>query len=180
MTTENNLTDKYDTFWSRFFAGLLDGIILFPVSFVADNLKRSESSFVIVMGLFMSYSIFYFYSVGLHWYSGQTIGKKWMNIRVVDQSENKLMTLQQSFLRDSVYIVLETLGLIVLSIQILRLGHYPYDPSPIMTYLAWLGTAWFLLEIFSMLTNNKRRAFHDFIANSVVIKENYWNNRHDR
>jgi uncharacterized RDD family membrane protein YckC len=30
--------------------------------------------------------------------------------------------------------------------------------------------AWFVLELLTMLTNNKRRALHDFIAGSVVVR----------
>lgn len=41
----------------------------------------------------------------------------------------------------------------------------------------WLGTIWFLLEIVTLMTNDKRRAFHDLIANSVVIKDEYWSGK---
>ena len=36
--------------------------------------------------------------------------------------------------------------------------------------LFWAALGWFLLEIISMITNAKRRAFHDFIAGTVVIR----------
>jgi uncharacterized RDD family membrane protein YckC len=42
--------------------------------------------------------------------------------------------------------------------------------------LDWLATLWFLLEIATMLTNEKRRAVHDFIAGSVVIRDEFWRN----
>jgi uncharacterized RDD family membrane protein YckC len=36
--------------------------------------------------------------------------------------------------------------------------------------LAWAGCAWYLLEVITMLTNDKRRAVHDFIAGTVVVR----------
>ena len=40
----------------------------------------------------------------------------------------------------------------------------------------WLSTAipglWFLAEVLTMLTNEKRRALHDFIAGTVVVRTN--------
>ena len=30
--------------------------------------------------------------------------------------------------------------------------------------------AWYLLEVVTMLTNHKRRALHDYIAGSVVVR----------
>jgi len=40
----------------------------------------------------------------------------------------------------------------------------------------WILTAlpglWFLAEVLTMLTNEKRRALHDFIAGTVVIRTN--------
>jgi uncharacterized RDD family membrane protein YckC len=33
------------------------------------------------------------------------------------------------------------------------------------------GLLWFLLEIITLFANKKRRALHDFIAGSVVIRK---------
>jgi hypothetical protein len=42
--------------------------------------------------------------------------------------------------------------------------------------LFWLLTGipglWFLAEVLTMLTNRKRRALHDFIAGTVVVRTN--------
>jgi uncharacterized RDD family membrane protein YckC len=61
--------------------------------------------------------------------------------------------------------------------NIIRIGHYPSENTVVENYLSWLSIAWFLLEIVTMLTNEKRRALHDMIAGSVVIKEEFWKNR---
>lgn len=165
--------DRYDTFWRRFFAGLIDGLILIPIT-VFIGLAPTNNVFTIILGVFITYSSVYVYSIFFHWKTGQTIGKKVMNIRVIDVAENKLLTLRKSFLRDSVYILLESIGFIFLIIKAIQLGYAPSKNSGIFSYLEWLGVLWFLLEIITMLTNEKRRAFHDFIAGSVVIRNEYW------
>jgi uncharacterized RDD family membrane protein YckC len=99
-----------------------------------------------------------------------------MGIRVIDKSEVRLLTLKQSFMRDSIYMILEVIGLVILVSQIIALGEYPLDGSAIKSYLDWLSMLWFLLEIATMLTNRRRRAIHDFLAGSVVIRDEFWNN----
>jgi uncharacterized RDD family membrane protein YckC len=172
--------DKYNTFWRRFAAGFIDGLILIPISAIGTFAKYSSYEGIIVAGMFITHAIIFFYSVGLHWYSGQTLGKKWMDIRVVDIDEDKLLTFEQAFRRDLVYIFLKTVGLIIISVQIFKLGYYPPESSIVKIFLSWLSVAWFLLEIITMLTDDKNRAFHDIMANSVVIKEEYWKNKYDR
>jgi uncharacterized RDD family membrane protein YckC len=166
--------EKYDTFSRRFFAGLIDGVIFVPIGLLDYLITNSEDTFILTMGAVFSYSSFYFYTIYFHWASGQTLGKKWMDVRVIDKSETKLLTLKQAFMRDSIYIVLEMIGLIVLISKIIQLGEYPFRESIINYYLNWLTTLWFVLEIASMLTNEKRRAIHDFLAGSVVIRDEYW------
>lgn len=166
--------DKYQTFWRRFFAGLIDGIIFVPIGFIDYLLLDSSNMILLITGTTFSYSIFYIYTVYFHWSTGQTLGKKWMDIRVVDKSETKLLTFQQSFMRDSIYILLETTGLMVLIFQIIELGQYPIEDNIVRDYLEWLATIWFLLEIATMLINERRRAIHDMLAGSVVIKEEFW------
>ena len=38
--------------------------------------------------------------------------------------------------------------------------------------LSALPALWFLAEVLTMLTNEKRRALHDFIAGTVVVRTN--------
>jgi uncharacterized RDD family membrane protein YckC len=166
--------DKYNTFWRRFGAGILDGLVLLPISFLDRFIKSSENEAAVIVSLFLSYSVFYFYSIIFHWQTGQTLGKKWANIRVVNVTEDKLLSFRQALIRDGVYFILELIGLIALSFEIVKLGYYPIGDSNAETYLNWLVFVWLLLELCTMLNNEKRRAFHDLMAGSVVIKEEYW------
>lgn len=170
------MVDKYDTFWRRFFAGLLDGIVLLPIGLLI-TFTRTDNIFNLVLGTIAMHSIVYIYSVYFHYHSGQTYGKKWMNLRVIDKNEKQLLTFEQSLKRDSIPIFLETIGILFISVQIIRMGHLPSKNSFITQIIDWLGTIWFILEIVTMMTNDKRRALHDILADSVVIKDEYWTGR---
>jgi uncharacterized RDD family membrane protein YckC len=163
--------DKYDTFIGRFFAGLLDGLVLLPVGLLASFMTGDK--FSLIIGAVISYTAYYVYSIYFHWQSGQTLGKKWMGIRVVDKNETRLLTLEQAFMRDSVYVLISTIGLFLALFQIIT-SRYNFLSSMVDQVLDWFGLVWFFLEVITMMTNDKRRALHDQLAGSVVIKEEYW------
>jgi uncharacterized RDD family membrane protein YckC len=172
------MLDKYDTFWRRFYAGLLDGLVLLPIGILVA-LIQGDNVLSLVLGMIIMHSAVYVYSVYFHYYSGQTLGKKWMNLRVVDKNEQQLLTFEQSLKRDSIPIFLETIGILFISFQIIKLGYMPSRDSLITQMTDWLGVIWFILEIVTMMTNDKRRALHDLLANSVVIKNEYWTGKKD-
>jgi uncharacterized RDD family membrane protein YckC len=99
--------DKYETFWRRFFAGLIDALVFVPLGLLNYLILNSDNSIVLTLWTFFFNSAWYIYTVYFHWSTGQTWGKAWMDIRVVDRSETKLLTLRQSFMRDCIYIGLE-------------------------------------------------------------------------
>jgi uncharacterized RDD family membrane protein YckC len=95
-----------------------------------------------------------------------------MGVKVLDVSESRIPTLSQALLRDAVYIVVNTITLAYLFYLVLG-GEYTQAaltqsaPARIMN---WVGMGWFLTEIVTMLMNDKRRALHDFIARTVVVR----------
>jgi uncharacterized RDD family membrane protein YckC len=180
------MDEKYSTFWRRFFAGIIDGIVLMPLGFLLD---MSPPSILELNGISdLTYTLFttilfhacvYTYSIVLHWKFGQTVGKKWCDVRVVDVSETQLLTLDQSFRRDSIPIALVVLGLIIQGFLLYSGDYHPFADNFGSALVAGglLGSAnliWFLLEIITMFTNDKCRAFHDYLAGSVVVKDEYW------
>lgn len=167
----SNPLDKYDTFFRRFFAGMLDGFVLFPLVFLTQFMTGNK--FSLIVGAILSHTAYYVYSIYFHWQSGQTLGKKWMGIRVVDKEETRLLTLEQAFMRDSIYVLINTVGLLGVLLQIIT-SSFNFLGSISSQVLDWLGFAWFWLEVITMMTNDKRRALHDQLAGSVVIKEEYW------
>jgi len=166
--------DRYRTFRARFFAGFIDGLVFIPVSVCDTYLSEpARGSSVLITWAFISYTAYWLYSVLLHARSGQTLGKMAMKIRVLDISEERTPTLQQAFLRDIGYIILNCSSMFYF-IYLVVAGKYrtgaEINALPGII-LGAAGLGWFLLEITSMFTNEKRRALHDYIAKTVVVQE---------
>jgi uncharacterized RDD family membrane protein YckC len=162
----------YNTGFKRFLAAIFDWIILASISYIQQLLPLNNINAVLCWIIF--YSIFcYTYSIYCHYRFGQTAGKYFMNIKVFDISESKKMTFMQAILRDS-------FGLVVLAYSsiriIIELNSNQVDS---LTAIANFNTnisnilgIWAIIELLTMLFNKKRRAIHDYIAGTVVIKYN--------
>ena len=163
----------YRTFWRRVAASIIDSIIFMPLAIITHFIIRSESVLLIwLWDQFLCWA-WIIYSVLLHGYRGQTVGKMACKVKVKDVSLNPL-TMRQAILRDIVPIV----STLVFSLYIIfRFDVYcsltPTDAiAPTWIILVQLTSViWALAEIITMLTNSKRRAIHDFIAGSVVCRE---------
>jgi uncharacterized RDD family membrane protein YckC len=166
--------DRYSTFGARFVAGLIDGLVLLPVSIIGFYFVDSPDDGVALFLIWsaIAYSSYWLYSVLLHARYGQTLGKRAMGVKVLDVSESRIPTLSQAFLRDAVYIAVNTITLAYLFFLVLG-GEYTQaaltQSAPART-MNWVGFGWFLTEVVTMLMNDKRRALHDFIARTVVVR----------
>jgi uncharacterized RDD family membrane protein YckC len=160
----------YRTFWARFWAGVVDGIVFMPIIYI-DRLIYSNVHWngVLVIWFVFASSLPYLYNVLMHGKYGQTVGKMATKVKVVDVSLAKL-SMRQAFLRDSVYIALTTVTVIIGIPWIIGGGNPYQNPNTVSAMiLAYASLAWFVVELVTMLTNSKRRALHDFIAGSVVV-----------
>lgn len=168
--TEEDL-DKYRTGGRRFAAGLVDGIVLLPIALINYwVLNPSRPIIVIATWLLISYPAGWVYSVMMHSYYGQTIGKMACDIKVLDISERPI-TVRQACLRDSMVIIINTVSL-ALSLYVVLTGSGINSPDfkRMQGLIGFAATIWFTTEILTMLTNEKRRALHDFIAGTVVVR----------
>ena len=167
---------KYRTFWPRFWAGFVDGGIFLIVGLLYGYFEASIEGKVLSTLLFILISYSYLiYSVSLHGYFGQTLGKKVYDVKVLDVSESK-MAFRQAFYRDVVPIVFVSLSVIT-EVYSKNTGLPKQalvgESSILLLLLAVVPLAnslWFLAEVITMLTNKKRRAVHDFIAKTVVVR----------
>lgn len=159
--------DKYRTGFKRFIAAIVDGLLLtLPIIVFTANFGLKQELLLVISVINMLLPVVY--SVFMHYKYGQTLGKMLVNVQVKDISEEGKLTLKQALLRDSVLIGLQVLGLITLFIL-----SYSYSPTLQTLMDNIISNAvfmWTLLEIVSMLTNEKRRAIHDLIAQTVVVK----------
>src|SRR5215471_16980329 len=165
--------DQYRTFWRRFWASFFDGLVLVPVGLLDFYFfSPARGTAILISWAVISYSTPWLYSVLLHAWHGQTLGKMALGVQVLDLSEQRTPTLGQAFLRDAAYIVVQVCSLAYF-IHIVLVHKYTGDkevPGVLGKILGFAGLGWLLLEILTMLTNSKRRAVHDFIAKTVVLK----------
>jgi uncharacterized RDD family membrane protein YckC len=159
-------TRPYDTFGARFFAAWLDGFVMWPFNSINAWTIGAGVPRVPLAGWFIFYSFVYFsYQMFCHARWGQTLGKWVFGVRVLDVSEIPLRPVQ-AVKRDAIALMLTA----ALVIQQLIRGRYSLEDPKMGDVLSILSTAWGGLEIVTMLTNRKRRALHDIIAGSVVVR----------
>lgn len=162
---------KYQTFWPRFWAALIDTSIFIPVLLVTHWLFRADTP-PSVRGAWFLVATFSgaAYSAVFHARWGQTIGKRLMGVVVRDVSERPL-SLRQAVVRD--FLPLATAAHDAVSFApMVFAGKNPFDLSPdaVDTPFMWFVELWAVLEVLTMLTNPRRRALHDLIARSVVVR----------
>jgi uncharacterized RDD family membrane protein YckC len=171
---------RYSTFGPRFWTAFVDNCVLWPIGLVSGfylmvNIPKVMAAALVIVGNLA----WLFYTVLLHARYGQTVGKMVTKVRVVDfRTEGKLST-WQAWLREGIPLLL-SVGGIIYEISLILSGQLNSKATAgrelVDNKWFWLAssvpTLWFLAEVLTMLTNRKRRALHDFIAGTVVVRAN--------
>jgi uncharacterized RDD family membrane protein YckC len=164
------ISERYHTFWERFWAGCVDALVLAPIGLSDNYVSRPgrPEAVLITWAIFSSFVVLG-YSIFMHTRYGQTVGKMVLGVKVWDVSESRLPSLKQAFLRDIGSVVPRVAALgyfvfLVISQRFVSLDQVHKLPGVIVNWVDF----WFLVEVITMLTNEKRRALHDFIAGTVV------------
>ena len=165
-----NIQNKYSTFGKRFLSGIIDGLVFIPF-IIFDNYFNNIENNIIFIGWRLLYIFCWMlYVVIGHGKYGQTLGKKITNIKVLSIDEQKTIGYKRAFLRESVWFLADVVGIIYFLIA----SNKAHDPDLRATvfdvYWSITALSWLFLELVTMLFNNKRRALHDYIAGSVVVK----------
>ena len=171
----------YAGFWPRMLAIYVDLVVMAPILFAYFAVRGRSIPMAIVTVLSMTVLGFaypvYFLS---RW--GQTIGKMAARIKVT-RPDGTPIAPRHAWLRSSVDIGLAAISLGV-TIHSLATWTGPEWSSmgwseqsaelarrdPTLTALTWVSQGWFWSELVVLLFNEQRRALHDFIAGTVVIK----------
>jgi len=162
---------KYQTGFKRLGAAIVDGIVFIPFLFFDEwLLGKTQNNSVIISWIIFTTFLTLFYSIFAHYKYGRTIGKWVVGVKVLDVSETKLLTFRQSVLRDCFYLAIEFFGLIYFVFLVLQTGKTEYILNDYKSFADQPILWWTIIELVSMLTNSKRRAVHDFLARSVVIR----------
>lgn len=163
----NTDMEKYQTGWRRLGALCVDAII---VSLLCDAIifirNTGQNGFInMIAGLAYSVVPFIYY-VYMHGRFGQTIGKFIARVKIIT-IEGTRITYKHALMRDIVPCLLLPVSIWV-ALYISVKGE---APSPVMYEWAYyIAFFWIVLEMVSMLLNEQRRAIHDFIADTVVVR----------
>ena len=161
----------YQTGWRRVGALFLDGAVFAPLGWLDDAVWRNATGAFGVMTWAGVYGLACLaYPIVLVALYGQTLGKMACGVRVVDLSGGAVSRLQAT-LREIVPVLMLPVGLLLQSQNVLggHLENHGFTPGQLKAVSLVLG-GWVLLEVITMLTNTKRRAVHDFIAGTVVMR----------
>jgi uncharacterized RDD family membrane protein YckC len=178
------INDKiYSGFWSRFGANLLDGLIFIPYSFLllfVNSFDKSIYFFTFIPNLLF----IFWYNIYLPKRYGGTPGKIIVGIRIVGIDSSPIGW-KEAFLRYSVTIAFSVLNMSMMLIAVLLADGEIYDnlnwlqKSVYLSGIAKnniitiLSNIWIWSEIIVLLFNKRKRAIHDFIAGTVIIKSEY-------
>lgn len=151
--------DKYQTAVSRFFALIADGLVLIPLMVINYAIRDSNLSPVALhLWILLMTLLPLLYTILFHALYGQTFGKMIVKVKVVDLDENPI-TFNHAVLRSLPKIFFSFIVIFFSRSQEYLLG--------LMTILY---VVWTILDIIVFFVNDKRRALHDFIAGTVVIR----------
>jgi len=142
---------RYQTFWSRVGAAMIDRIVYLPLVF---GLQFTAVSEIWVIGLWL---IPHVYAIVAHAIFGQTVGKWVTGVKVVQTHELASIGWTHAMLRESLWIAI--------TIAVLA-SEGTFMESKISMAISILVVA---VAVMTLL-HPRYRGLHDFIAKTVVIR----------
>lgn len=164
--------EKYRTFFPRLVALLIDSFIMLPIAIFDDWFRRAEyPPLFFYVWIPLSAAVFPVYMICMHGKFGQTLGKMYMNVKVVRAETEEKISFKHAFLRE--------LPQLLFNISSVFLGIFFLGESPESERLkipfgvfGFVTVIWAIADVTTFFYNEKRRALHDYIAGTVVIKTN--------
>lgn len=177
--------DLYAGFWARFGSLLLDAVFVFPITFLVlylNGLGKNIFFYTVIPSLIFGL----WYHIYLPKKYGGTPGKLAVGISII-RLDGKLISWNEAILRHIVLFFITILGSIAMMISLLQVdeeifmnlgwlqqSQYLVALSPVFFALhKWVSNIWIWSELIVLLTNERKRAIHDFIAGTVIVKTKY-------
>ncbi len=175
----------YGDFWARLGSLLLDAVFLIPFGFITiylNSLGKYYFFFTAVPNILIGV----WYHIYLVKKYGGTPGKLIAGIKII-KLDGSDVTIKEAFMRHSVLLLLTIFGQAIMAFSLLNADADYFDSlswfkqqtyivslSPTMHNINLLLTnMWVYGELIVLLTNPRKRAVHDFIASTVVIKKRH-------
>jgi len=177
----------YSGFWSRLGAVLLDFLFIFLITFLYAfifSFLDSINNYVFFITMSIFYLLILWYCIYFSKRFGGTLGKIIVGIKII-RMDSSPIGWKEAFLRESLSIAL-TLMLIIIMLKGIIFAN-----DEVLNNLTWskkmgylksfeifgiykiLSNIWTWSEIVVLLFNKRKRAIHDFIAKTVVVKTKY-------
>ncbi len=164
--------EKYQTILRRFLAGLLDMLLFMPLILIGVGLEMTAVPMMLMLcwqPIEKLYGSAYY--IFFHHRFGQSVGKMACRVKVVDHRNENPISFSQAFMRNSIDFVIsiiEMFGVMILLIQGNAVGSPKIEwfTNVMVVFLIIYGLA----DIVVALINPQRRAIHDLIAGTVVVR----------
>lgn len=173
---------RYAGFWQRFGAYWIDLLILLPITGLALFCGEKYRLFMVYWFL-PSLALGLFYQVYLVGRYGGTPGKLLLKTRIAMQ-DGSAVTMKAAMIRYAVLFVLVALVSVATLMAIMQMtddvyfstGYLARSAKLLELMPSWYYPVYVLLQIWiwgefiTMMFNKRRRAVHDFIAGTVVVR----------
>jgi uncharacterized RDD family membrane protein YckC len=170
-------------FLSRVMAQIIDMILVAMVALAPQVVVGDARNAMIAM-LCVQFLIAMLYAPTMHTLLGQTVGKMATKIQVRTNGGAALHW-QHAFRRSSVDMVLSVILLIGMISAWLQVPQQEYAGAsfltrlqlrtsfepPFLRWARWSSHIWLWSEFITMLFNSRRRAIHDFIGGTIVVRK---------
>ncbi len=175
----------YAGFWTRLGSLLLDFLIMLPYVFLVlylNGLSKNAYYFTFIPGL-----LFHFwFSIYLVKKYGGTPGKLIIGIKIL-KLDGTDVTWREAILRQIVNFILTIFGSVITLFALSKADGDYYESLTWMTkqqYLFalipvlikiynWTNNIWVYSELVVLLFNRRKRAIHDYIAGTVIVKTKF-------
>jgi uncharacterized RDD family membrane protein YckC len=175
----------YAGFWTRLASLLLDAIIMVPIIFLTLYLNGLGKNIYFITFI-VNFIIGIWYGIYLPKKYGGTPGKLIVGIKII-RLDGQSIDWKESFLRYIINLLLSLFSAIMMTVCILQADdsvftslswlkqtQYLMSLSPkFFKVHTWISNIWVYGELAVLLTNERKRAIHDFIAGTVIVKAKY-------
>jgi uncharacterized RDD family membrane protein YckC len=177
----------YAGFWSRLGAFLLDGLITAPFTlgvYYINSVARLNNIYT-----FLPLQVFYFfYFVYFVKLCGATPGKLIVGLKII-RKDGIPVDWSEAIFRHIIDLVLRLSYSIAIIISLLNMTDTEFSSKGFIErgvlihqllpfwykFVDWAGDIWIWSEFIVLLLNKRKRALHDYVAGTVVIKKEYEN-----